>query len=136
MLDTHQFDLAVLDVGLAEVSGLDLLPDLRPTGGRSRSWCSRPIRPRCGARAGRGVLSKSRASIDNLVRRRPCRLMLPSGDGRQGGRMSPVRVLHVDDEPDIREVVELSLGLDPDLQVRSCGSGGEALAAAADGRRT
>jgi CheY-like chemotaxis protein len=45
--------------------------------------------------------------------------------------MSAVRVLHVDDEPDIREIVALSLGLDPDLTVRSCGSGGDALAAAA-----
>jgi CheY-like chemotaxis protein len=45
--------------------------------------------------------------------------------------MTAVRILHVDDEPDIREVVELSLGLDPNLTVRSCGSGGDALAAAA-----
>ncbi len=44
--------------------------------------------------------------------------------------MTAVRVLHVDDEPDIREVVELSLSLDPDLKVRSCGSGGDAIAAA------
>ena len=44
--------------------------------------------------------------------------------------MSAVRVLHVDDEPDIREIVQLSLGLDPDLTVRSCPSGGDALAAA------
>jgi CheY-like chemotaxis protein len=44
--------------------------------------------------------------------------------------MTAVRVLHVDDEPDIREVVELSLSLDPDLNVRSCSSGGDALAAA------
>jgi CheY-like chemotaxis protein/HPt (histidine-containing phosphotransfer) domain-containing protein len=42
--------------------------------------------------------------------------------------MTALRVLHVDDEPDIREVVELSLGLDPDLVVRSCASGEEALA--------
>ena len=45
--------------------------------------------------------------------------------------MTAVRVLHVDDEPDIREVVELSLSLDPDLDVRSCSSGGDGLAAAA-----
>jgi CheY-like chemotaxis protein/HPt (histidine-containing phosphotransfer) domain-containing protein len=45
--------------------------------------------------------------------------------------MTAVRVLHVDDEPDIREVVELSLGLDPDLTVRACASGGDAIAAAA-----
>jgi two-component system OmpR family response regulator len=46
--------------------------------------------------------------------------------------MSAVRVLHVDDEPDIREVVELSLGLDPEFTVKSCSSGGDALVAAAD----
>jgi len=43
-----------------------------------------------------------------------------------------IRFLHVDDEPDIREVVELSLGLDPDFTVRSCGSGKDALAVAAE----
>jgi CheY-like chemotaxis protein len=46
--------------------------------------------------------------------------------------MSAIRILHVDDEPDIREIVDLSLGLNPDFQVRSCGSGDEALAAAAE----
>jgi CheY-like chemotaxis protein/HPt (histidine-containing phosphotransfer) domain-containing protein len=46
--------------------------------------------------------------------------------------MIPLRVLHVDDEPDIREIVELSLGLDHDLSVHSCASGGEALRAASD----
>jgi CheY-like chemotaxis protein len=46
--------------------------------------------------------------------------------------MTVVRILHVDDEPDIREVVELSLGLDPDFTVRSCGSGKDALAVAAE----
>jgi CheY-like chemotaxis protein len=44
--------------------------------------------------------------------------------------MTALRVLHVDDEPDIREVVEFSLGLDPDLVTRSCASGEEALAVA------
>lgn len=42
--------------------------------------------------------------------------------------MSAVRVMHVDDEPDIREVVQLSLEIDPELTVRSCASGLEALA--------
>ena len=45
--------------------------------------------------------------------------------------MTAIRVLHVDDEPDIREVVEISLGLDPDFTVQGCNSGGEALAVAA-----
>jgi CheY-like chemotaxis protein len=44
--------------------------------------------------------------------------------------MTALRVLHVDDEPDIREVVEFSLGLDPDLVTRSCASGEEALGVA------
>jgi CheY-like chemotaxis protein/HPt (histidine-containing phosphotransfer) domain-containing protein len=46
--------------------------------------------------------------------------------------MTRIRILHVDDEPDIREVVELSLGLDPDFTVRSCGSGKDALAVAVE----
>ncbi len=45
--------------------------------------------------------------------------------------MNAVRILHVDDEPDIREVVEISLGLDPNFSVRGCASGSEALTAAA-----
>jgi CheY-like chemotaxis protein/HPt (histidine-containing phosphotransfer) domain-containing protein len=46
--------------------------------------------------------------------------------------MTTIRVLHADDEPDIREVAEISLGLDPGFRVRSCGSGKEALAVAAE----
>jgi CheY-like chemotaxis protein len=39
-------------------------------------------------------------------------------------------VLYVDDEPDIREIAALALGLDGTLDVRTAGSGIEALAAA------
>jgi CheY-like chemotaxis protein len=46
--------------------------------------------------------------------------------------MTALRVLHVDDEPDIRDVVEISLGLDPDFEMRNCGSGREALVTAAE----
>lgn len=46
-----------------------------------------------------------------------------------GVRMTALRILHVDDEPDIREVVELSLSLDPAFSVRSCASGNDALCA-------
>ncbi|QYU70567.1 response regulator [Leptolyngbya sp. 15MV] len=38
------------------------------------------------------------------------------------------RVLYVDDEPDIRDIAELALGLDPDFEVRTACSGDEALA--------
>jgi hypothetical protein len=34
--------------------------------------------------------------------------------------MNSTRILHVDDEPDIREVVEVSLGLDPEFAVQGC----------------
>jgi two-component system OmpR family response regulator len=39
------------------------------------------------------------------------------------------RVLYVDDEAHIREIATLSLSLDPELEIRSCASGAEALAA-------
>jgi CheY-like chemotaxis protein len=41
-----------------------------------------------------------------------------------------VRVLYVDDEPDIREVASLSLSLDSELEVRTAASGHEALSQA------
>ena len=37
------------------------------------------------------------------------------------------RILHVENEPEIREIVAASLSLDPGLDTRSCGSGIEAL---------
>lgn len=40
------------------------------------------------------------------------------------------RILHVDDEPDIREVVRLALGLIGGFTVESCASGPEAIARA------
>jgi CheY-like chemotaxis protein len=42
------------------------------------------------------------------------------------------RVLHVEDEPDIREVVKISLALDPDITVKSCDDGKAALHEAVD----
>ena len=41
------------------------------------------------------------------------------------------RVLYVDDEPDIREIAELSLTLDPRFEVRTAASGAEAIELAA-----
>src|ERR1700694_1957917 len=46
--------------------------------------------------------------------------------------MSSFRILHIDDEQDILELVKLSLGLDRELTVRSCVSGEDALAEAAE----
>lgn len=39
-----------------------------------------------------------------------------------------LHVLHVDDEPDIREVAAIALEMDPEMRVRSAASGREALA--------
>jgi CheY-like chemotaxis protein len=46
--------------------------------------------------------------------------------------MSTVRILHVDDEPDIREIVEMSLGLNAEFELRACASGAEAITTAAE----
>jgi CheY-like chemotaxis protein len=46
--------------------------------------------------------------------------------------MTDIRILLVDDEPDIREVVDVSLGLDPDFKIRACASGADALVTAAE----
>ena len=39
-----------------------------------------------------------------------------------------MRVLYVDDEPDIREIAGIALGLDPSIEVRTADSGEAALA--------
>jgi CheY-like chemotaxis protein len=46
--------------------------------------------------------------------------------------MSDIRILLVDDEPDIREVVDVSLGLDREFTTRACASGADALVTAAE----
>jgi CheY-like chemotaxis protein len=46
--------------------------------------------------------------------------------------MNSYRLLHVEDEPDIREVVEISLSLDTGIILMSCASGVDALVTAAE----
>lgn len=41
-------------------------------------------------------------------------------------------ILYVDDDPDIREIVDMALGLDGELSVHTCGSGAEAIAVTAN----
>src|ERR1700683_4298719 len=45
--------------------------------------------------------------------------------------MTDIRILLVDDEPDIREIVDVSLGLDRQFRTRACASGADALVMAA-----
>ena len=42
------------------------------------------------------------------------------------------KVLYVDDEPDLREIAQMSIELDPELEVRCCATGEEALRVAAE----
>lgn len=42
--------------------------------------------------------------------------------------MTPLTILYVDDEPDIREITTFALELDPQIEVRAADSGGRALA--------
>jgi CheY-like chemotaxis protein len=44
----------------------------------------------------------------------------------------PFRILHIDDDSDIREIVALSLSLDSALTLKSCPDGADALATAAE----
>jgi two-component system OmpR family response regulator len=46
-----------------------------------------------------------------------------------------MKILHIDDEPDIREVTALALGIDPDIDLTSCASGQAALEELAGGLR-
>jgi two-component system OmpR family response regulator len=46
-----------------------------------------------------------------------------------------MRILHIDDEPDIREVTALALGIDPGIELTSCPSGQAGLAALQGGLR-
>jgi CheY-like chemotaxis protein len=48
--------------------------------------------------------------------------------------MTMVRILYVDDEEDIREVVDIALSLDPEFEVRLCDGGPAALELAANWR--
>jgi CheY-like chemotaxis protein len=48
--------------------------------------------------------------------------------------MTALRVLHIDDDSDIRDVVAISLSLDPEFEVRGCASGDAGIADAMECR--
>jgi PAS domain S-box-containing protein len=82
---TDQFDLAVLDIALGPVSGLVLLPELRNRKGRPIPviiFSAHPpeLAPNPQVRA---RLTKSRASLEDLVAAIHDRLMLKSADSRE-----------------------------------------------------
>jgi signal transduction histidine kinase len=122
-------DGAVLNIPLESSAVLDLLPDLHDKTGAAiplvvvsakgiDSACEDLIEV-----ASQGEHETSAASEDQPDTK-------GTGPGKQAS--AAVRILHVDDEPDIREVVEISLGLDTGFVTRNVGSGKEALAVAAE----
>jgi CheY-like chemotaxis protein len=52
--------------------------------------------------------------------------------GPEPNRTMSLRILHIDDDADMRNIVELSLALDPALTVTTCATGQDALAIAAE----
>lgn len=46
--------------------------------------------------------------------------------------MIGIRILLVDDDPDLRDLVDISLSLDPELAIKLCASGADALVIAAE----
>ena len=46
--------------------------------------------------------------------------------------MTTYRILHIDDEPDLREIIQISLAIDPAFEIRSCESGTEGVVMAAE----
>ena len=131
-LAAQSFDLVVLDLMLSQASGLDLLPELRDRDGNALPvilYSARAANGQC--RAGAGGADQI-AHVDRSPHPHLAQARGPTpraGAAKQGSCMSSLRVLHVDDEPDIREVVEMSLGLDPEFTIKSCASGADALSA-------
>jgi DNA-binding response OmpR family regulator len=68
-LAADRFDLAVVDLALDGVSGLDLLPELRDVDGKTVPvivYSAQGANRDCAAKV-QAILAKSRASIDDLV---------------------------------------------------------------------
>ncbi|KAK0332516.1 hypothetical protein LTR94_024540 [Friedmanniomyces endolithicus] len=106
-------DLIILDLGLPDGSGLELLPELSdperdpiPVVVYSAQEMDAVLGDKVEA-----VLVKSSASLTDLTR----------------------TLMHVDDEPDIREVAAIALQLDPDIALVSAPSGQDALDMLANG---
>jgi CheY-like chemotaxis protein len=121
-------DVAVLNIPLENSPVLDLLPDLHDKTGAAIPLVvvsAKDIASACEDLV--EVASKGEHEI-----RETDQGQLPSSGADSPKAVSSVRILHVDDEPDIREVVEISLGLDSDFVTRNVGSGKEALVVAAE----
>jgi CheY-like chemotaxis protein len=132
-LASHHVDLIVLDIGLGKNSGLDLLPQLCDATGNvipvviSSNYASSVL---CDGQVN-SSLCKENTSLECLAEKFLTDWLSFCLRSHKEAAMAAIRILHVDDEADIREVIEISLGLDPDFVTRSCESGPEGVEIAA-----
>jgi CheY-like chemotaxis protein len=129
-LASGPIDVAVLNIPLETSVVLNLLPDLHDQTGAAIPLV---------VVSAKGVESACEDLIEVATQSEHQLCEASVGQSRPNETMAsnkrvptPVRILHVDDEPDIREVVEMSLGLDSDFATRNVGSGKEALVVAAE----
>ena len=126
------FDLAVLELAFAEGGRGE--PGTARQQGRSRfRWSflmptERAWRTR---HKSEQPWFESLTSIERLVATVRERLASRGNERIQRNRMPEIRILFVDDEPDIREVMDVSLRLDLEIKTRACASGADALVTAA-----
>ena len=121
ILAGRQVDLVVLDIGLGQDSGLDLLPDLRDRAGNMIPVIIFSVHAggvTCDEQVD-SALSKMDSPLESLGTQCATAGADP-GACRVRRSMLTIRILHIDDEPDIREIIEISLGLDPAFTIRSC----------------
>jgi signal transduction histidine kinase len=127
VLATGAIDVAVLNIPLENSPVLELLPDLLDTTGAAIPLVvvsAKSIESACGDLVEVASLGEHEVREGGKI---PSSRVVP---GKTAS--AAVRILHVDDEPDIREVVEVSLGLDSGFATRNVGSGKEALVVAAE----
>jgi len=77
----------------------------------------------------------ARNAVDRHEKIKRCRAKTARGNWvslKLGAGVKTLRILHVDDDPLMRDVVELALGFESEFVVMSCGTGEEALAAVPD----
>jgi CheY-like chemotaxis protein len=114
-------------IGLAQDLGLEVIVEGVETMEQLelvRSWSGRKVRGYCLSRP------LPAGEVDQVLRGRVS--FIP--DERRRRRLNSFRVLHIDDDSDILDIVAASLGRDPEFVVRDCSSGADGLTVAAEWR--
>ena len=125
-LAAENFDLAILDLDLG---GAPAWTPAGPAQPRRKAvpviiYSAHGASPEQAAQV-QAALIKSHTSIDDLVRLLRVHIARSRRQSAEdvGGGMIVTEILVVEDEADVRKVVELALSRDPELTVRTCASG-------------